>query len=488
MPEVVNNRNIFSLLEVMKSIQKTLAERYKSSFWVKAEMNKLNFYKQSGHCYPELVEKQDGRIIAQVKSNLWNDDYNNINTKFLRILKEPLKDGIKILFLARISFDPSYGLALRILDIDPSYTLGDLEREKQETIKRLQEEGIYNKNKSLKLPLLPQRIAIISVETSKGYADFLKVMEDNSWNYKFFNFLFPSLLQGEKAVDAIIEQLQRINKVRSHFDVVAIIRGGGGDIGLSCYNNYSLSKAIALFPIPIITGIGHATNETVSEMVSFYNAITPTKLAEYLIQKFHNYSDPVQKAKETIIDRSRRLLRDEKNKFQSEVKLFRYVTENILIKNRNDVRALTKSLFHQCQFDLRNEQERLLDVKDGIKKVISLFCNSERQELKKFALSIRKDTNSRILTRTQRLIQIKENLLDRTFSFVKRVTVEVNSIEKNVINMSPQNVLRRGYSITLLDGKAVKSINEVTEGSNLKTIVLDGNIISIVKSTNKTDE
>ena len=185
---------------------------------------------------------------------MWKDDYIKINNTFQKVLKEPLKDGIKILFLASISFDPTYGLALRIIDIDPGYTLGDLEREKQETIKKLQDEGIFNKNKTLKLPLLPQRIAVISVETSKGYADFLKVIDTNSWGYKFFHLLFPSLLQGEKAVEGIINQLRRIRKVRSHFDVVAIIRGGGGDIGLSCYNSFILAKEIALFPIPVITG------------------------------------------------------------------------------------------------------------------------------------------------------------------------------------------------------------------------------------------
>ena len=158
---------------------------------------------------------------------------------------------------------------------------------------------------------MPQRIAIISVETSKGYADFIKVIETNSWNYKFFHLLFPSLLQGDKAVEDIINQLRRIEKVKEHFDVVAIIRGGGGDVGLSCYNNYKLAKEIALFPIPVITGIGHSTNETVTEMISFSNAITPTKLAEYLIQMFHNFLVPVQEAENTVIDRSRRLLSEE---------------------------------------------------------------------------------------------------------------------------------------------------------------------------------
>ncbi len=167
MPEIINDKKIFSLFEVTKSIQKTIAERYLSSYWIKAELNKLNYYQHSGHCYPELVEKKDGKVIAQIRSNLWKSDFININNNFKRVLNEPLKDGIKILLLASIQFHPEYGLSLNIHDIDPSFTLGDLEKEKQESIQKLKQEEIYDANKKLKIPLIPQRIAIISVETSK---------------------------------------------------------------------------------------------------------------------------------------------------------------------------------------------------------------------------------------------------------------------------------------------------------------------------------
>ena len=347
MPEKINNKTIFSLLEVTNSIRKTLEERYKSAFWIKAEMNKLNHYSQSGHCFPEIIEKVNGKIIAQIKATLWRDDYQNINRNFLRILKEPLKDGIKILFLAKIFFDPSFGLSLQIIDIDPQYTLGDLENEKRETIKKLQLEGIYDKNKKLELPFLPQRIAIISVATSKGFGDFIDVIDKNSWNYKFFYLLFPSILQGDKAVTGIIAQLERIKKVIHHFDAVAIIRGGGGDVGLSCYNNYELAKAITLFPIPVITGIGHVTNETVCEMFAHTNAITPTKLAEFLLQKFHNFSVPIQKAKEKIADKSRRILSEENTKLESELKLFRSITVNILNTNENQIKNASYAMQQQ---------------------------------------------------------------------------------------------------------------------------------------------
>src|SRR5690606_8054132 len=185
MPEVIDNKTIFSLLEVTRSIQKTLADRYKSLYWVKAEMNKLNHYRHSGHCYPELVEKKNGKIVAEMRSVLWKSDYDRINQQFLKLLDEPLRDGITILFQAGISYDPLHGLSLRIVDIDPTFVLGELEKEKKESIKRLHAEGIFDANKRLPFPTLPKRLAIISVETSKGLSDFYKIIRNNPWHYHF---------------------------------------------------------------------------------------------------------------------------------------------------------------------------------------------------------------------------------------------------------------------------------------------------------------
>ncbi|HLR38175.1 MAG TPA: exodeoxyribonuclease VII large subunit, partial [Chitinophagaceae bacterium] len=147
MADEINGKKVFSLLDVNKSIQKTLRNRYGSAFWVKAEMMKLNHYPHSGHCYPDLVEKRKGKIVAEMRANLWRSDFQRINVLFKKTLKEPLKDGIKILFLAKINFDPKYGLSLQILDIDPAFTLGDMEQERQQTISQLQEKNLFHKNK-----------------------------------------------------------------------------------------------------------------------------------------------------------------------------------------------------------------------------------------------------------------------------------------------------------------------------------------------------
>lgn len=418
MAENINGKQVFSLYEVTRSIQKTIENRYQSAYWIKAELNKLNYYQRSGHCFPELVEKKDGQTIAQIRSTLWNADYRRINQAFKSILNEPLKDGIKILMQASIHFHPEYGVSLRILDIDPSFTLGDLEREKQETIQALQAEKIFDKNKGLKLPLLPQRIAIISVETSKGYVDFMRVLEQaqNQWNYHFFHYLFPSLLQGDQAAKAILGQLKKIKSVLHYFDMVAIIRGGGGDIGLTCYNNYELAKEIANYPIPVLTGIGHATNETVTEMVAHTNAITPTQLAEIIVQHFHNFSVPVQGAQEKILEHAQQLLIMEKRSLQSAVQFFKSLT----------------------QLNLYSHQHLL-------KQNVQLLDFHAKSQLK----------------------HLKQELLN---------------INKNVYNLSPERVLQRGFSITRINKQAITSVEQLQEGEVIETTVKDGTFISTVKS------
>jgi exodeoxyribonuclease VII large subunit len=443
MPETYNNKSVFTLPEVTRSIQKTITERYKTPVWIKAELNKLNYYKQSGHCFPELVEKQEGRVLAQMRAIIWKDDFVFINREFQRVLHEPLKDGIKILFLAAISFDPTHGLALRIMEIDPSFTLGDLEREKQETIQRLKNENLFDRNRERRLALLPQRMAVISVESSKGYADFIKIIQSNTQGYRFFHMLFPSLLQGEKAVASMITQLRRISRVKDHFDLVVIVRGGGDDIGLSFLNDYRLARAIAEFPLPVLTGIGHATNETVCELISYSNAITPTKLAEWLLQKFHDFREPVDAANKTIMEKSLRLISEQKTRFRSEVKMFRSATVHLLQQGRNNMKIQTRSLIQQSVFRFKNEKSYLNQFQNRITGASGILLKSRNLEL--------------------------------------------GHVGQQIKNMSPENVLKRGYSITLLNGKAVKNYEEVQSGDILNTTIFTGNIGSIVQSSHKPE-
>ncbi len=359
MPELMDNKTVFTLLEVSRSIQKTIAERYKSLYWIKAEMNKLNHYSHSGHCYPELLEKKEGKVVAEMRSILWKMDYQRINRQFLEVLGEPLREGITMLFQAGISYDPLYGFSLKIVDIDPTFVLGELEKEKRESIKKLTEEGVFDANKRLPFPLIPKRLAIISVETSKGLSDFFKIINGNPWGYKIECTLFPALLQGDKSISSIIKQLEVIANKLEDFDAVAIIRGGGGDVGLSSYNNYFLSKAIAIFPIPVLSGIGHSTNETVSEMVAYKNAITPSELADFLLQKFHNFAIPVDNAQERMLRAVRRNFEEENLKLKHIVSSISWNSKTLLLKDKSELSGLQTHLIRFSRQNIKENQAQL---------------------------------------------------------------------------------------------------------------------------------
>ncbi len=358
----MDNKTVFTLLEVSRSIQKTIAERYKSLYWIKAEMNKLNHYSHSGHCYPELLEKKEGKVVAEMRSILWKMDYQRINRQFMEVLGEPLREGITMLFQAGISYDPLYGFSLKIVDIDPTFVLGELEKEKRESIKKLNDEGIFDANKRLDFPLIPKRLAIISVETSKGLSDFFKIINGNPWGYKMECTLFPALLQGDKSISSIINQLEVIANKLEEFDAVAIIRGGGGEVGLSSYNNFFLAKAIAIFPIPVLTGIGHSTNETVSEMVAYKNAITPSELADFLLQKFHNFAIPVDAALERMVRAIRRNFEEENLKLKHMVSSVSWNSKTLLLKNKAEIDSLQAHLIRFSRQNIKENNAHLVHL------------------------------------------------------------------------------------------------------------------------------
>lgn len=336
MSETIEEKQVFSLLEVTRSVQRTIAKRYARTYWIKAEMNKLNHYTHSGHAYPDLVEKKDGKIVAEMRGTIWRSTYQRINTEFVKYLGEPIKDGISLIFEASITYHPMYGMGLNIVDIDVSYVLGELEKEKKESIAKLKKEGLFDRNKKVPFPLLPKRIAIISVETSKGLSDFYKIIRNNPWGYKLEYTLYPALLQGDKSIPSILNQLASIRDHMEEYDVVTIIRGGGGEVGLASYNNYHLAKAVAQFPIPVLTGIGHATNETVCEMVAYKNAITPSNLAEFLLQHFNDFANILRTAEQQIAYRVERKFSVEREKISYNINTINWRSQN-LIQRANQI-------------------------------------------------------------------------------------------------------------------------------------------------------
>jgi exodeoxyribonuclease VII large subunit len=437
---------IFTLKQVVGSIRKTIEERYQNTYWVKAEMHKLNRF-PSGHCFPELLQKEDGKIVAQVSGSIWKHNFERINARFIQVVKEPLKDDTTLLMQVKIAFHETYGLSLQILDIDPNYALGELQRERQETLKRLQKEGLLNANQQLDFPLLPQRIAVISAESSKGLSDFYKVIDQNQWGYAFFKMLFPAYLQGDKAAGSIIHQLNQIEKVKDHFDVVVIVRGGGGEVGLSCYNNYELSAAIASFSLPVLTGIGHSTNLTVAEMISFRNAITPTELGDFLIQSFHEFAVPLKDAGKSIRQHSLSILNESKHLFGRVSEKFSTVSRSRLKEEQYLVRKKQQELIHLAELRLKTEAINLQ--------------RTERLGINAFQTSLKK--------RDYELQSIQQRIPIYAKTSIISEQNKLAQLVRSVELMDPINVLKRGYSITTLNKKTIGENNRPALGEKVIT-------------------
>ncbi|MFN2395014.1 MAG: exodeoxyribonuclease VII large subunit [Bacteroidales bacterium] len=454
-----NNRKIYTLSDLGKSLRSVIERAYSSTYWIKAEIAKLNYYPRSGHCYPELVEKTGNLVLAQMRAMIWAADYSRINKQFLDVTGDSLKEGMSILFRASVNYHPVYGFSLHIHEIEPAFTLGEMALEKTATITRLKKEGIFHKNKELVLPLLPKRVAVISVETSKGYHDFLNIIKSKNEQYHIWHFLFPSVLQGEKAVEGIISQLRIIKKLTSRFDIVALIRGGGGDIGLSCYDDYKLAAEVADFPLPVITGIGHSTNETVAEMVSWSNKITPTDVAYFIFEKFIDF--------ENRIDNCARSVKSDGAAFVNrEQKKLGFLSAG-LVQSANHLTNRHNVFINSAAGLLVQETKNLLTT--GKQKVNNLSMQ---------------------VLATPKQIMFKEicDMDNRIFCFKAAVKTKlVNEsnhiavLENKTRLLDPQNILKRGYSITRVGDKVIRDASELKKGDIIKTRFYKGEITSEVK-------
>lgn len=391
--ETFHDHPVYSLSEIALSLHKVVERTYPQPYFIKAEILKLNFYPHSGHCYPELVEKEGNAIKAEMRAIIWAANYQRINDRFVQITGNPLKENISILCLARIEFSPKHGLALHIEDIEPTYTLGEMVKNRNAVIERLKKEGVFTRNKNLEMPLLPKRIAVISVETSKGYSDFITTLNGNRYGYRFVTELFPSILQGDKAIAGITGRLAEIELRQQEFDCVVIVRGGGGDVGLSCYDEYEMAHRVATFPLPVLTGIGHSTNLSVTDMVAHTYNITPTDVAFALIGYFQTFDEKVQECQSRIVEVSRRLLVDEQAK----------------------ILRMTEAARMMPVVRLTEQQGR------------------------------------------------------------------VGVMEEKVRLLHPDNILKRGFSITRMNGKVVTCAKDLKPGDELRTQVYEGEVMSVVK-------
>jgi exodeoxyribonuclease VII large subunit len=405
-----------SLYELSEQLKQTIKNVYVSAIWVRAEISEVR-ENMSGHCYLELVEKEEDsdRIVAKIKANIWSFTYKLLKPYFEQSTGQALTAGMKILVSVNIEYHDVFGMSLVIKDIDPTYSVGEIARRRLQIINRLQEEGVFDMNKELEIPLVPQRIAVISSPTAAGYGDFIDQLERNRNSYRFYHKLFPAVMQGNQTEQSIIAALEKIYQHADLFDVVVIIRGGGATADLNSFDSYELAYYCTQFPLPIITGIGHQRDETILDMVVNTSLKTPTAVAEILIDLVDETGIFLEEAQEII---------------------FSCAKEKIQIE-KDFLRNCTREIAYKFSTISSKENAVLKNLQKDISKIPVQFLKTKEQEL--------------------------------------------SMLNLNISLLSPENILKKGYSITTKNGKIIKDSKELANGDEIETRFAEGSVKSKVK-------
>lgn len=430
-------KTALTLFELNSLVRDVLETTLDSLFWVEAELSEAREVR--GHCYMELVQKDifSATPIARASAKCWKQRWQVLRPKFEGVTGQPLRAGMKVMLQVAVSFHEAYGFAWIVQDIDPTYTMGDMARKRLEIIRQLQQEGVFDMQKELTIPMFAQRVAVISSESAAGYGDFCSQLSNNDYGFKFYPRLFAAVMQGERVEQSVVAALNEINRHADDFDVVVIIRGGGATADLSGFDTLELAENVANFPLPIITGIGHERDESILDMVSNTRVKTPTAAAAVLIDNLvavlsciNDYERRVAMRVKQVMDKERRRLDRSAERVPM---LFS------LVKTRQEARL-----------------DRLMS------RMVSLV-------------------NHNVSTAGHRLQLASANLLPLVERRLERANNELGRLEFRVKALDPQLILRRGYSITLLDNKAVRHAGQLKRGDHIVTRLEHGSVKSVVE-------
>ena len=409
----------FSLLELNRLVRATIEDTLCEQYWLEAEIGQIG--ENNGHCYLEFIQKVEGHNtpVARAKAKCWRNVWGSVRPYFEHTTGQTLTLGMKVLVLVHPDFHEAFGFSWIVDDIDPRFTLGDMARRRQEIIRQLKAEGVFDLNRELPLPLFTQRIAVISSSTAAGYGDFCRQLEENKRGFRFSVTLYESLMQGEGVERGIISALDKINAHIDDYDCVVIIRGGGATSDMSGFDSLLLAENVANFPLPVITGIGHDRDECILDMVSHTRVKTPTAAAAFLIDRLEQIARRIDDAADRI----------------------------------------TSYVQHRMEI----EKMRLSRAAERIPILFSLVKSKQENKLETL--------NQRITSAVQRLIDRHRHTLD--------------ILEQRTKSLDPTLLLQRGYTITLVNGHALRSPSAVKPGDIIVTRLADGMVKSTVNETKK---
>ena len=455
--------DFISLFDLNNRVRRVLKDQFAEPLWITAEIASV-LENRSGHCYLELVDKceEEENPVAVAKGTIWAFTYRMLKPYFETTTGRRLEKGMKVLIQAEVVFHELYGFSLNIKDIDPTFTIGDIERTRREIIEQLEQEGIIDMNQNLEMPLLPKNVAVISSPTAAGLGDFLDQLHNNSYGYKFHVKLFPAVMQGEKTTESVIAALDRIYEYEELFDVVVIIRGGGGQADLGSFDSYDMAANVAQFPLPVIAGIGHERDETIVDRVAFVRVKTPTAAAAFLIERFQDFEARIDELKEDFWAGADVLVVRAKNRQQMLAVEVKRMTQRMLDNHINRLRLYSHKSGQAARLFVLNYQGRFGAIGVRLKNGVESGFSRSNLAMQGYVERIKRQC--RIL-------------------FEKDLHV-LELAETKVKYVDPKNVLERGYSITRLNGKAVRLIESVKVGDVLETSLVDGWVRSVVEKEN----
>lgn len=398
-----------SLLALNQLIRETLEVHLESSYWVVAEIGELKQAGQ-GHAYLDLVEKLGNQIAAKMRANIWAYSYRTIAGRFQAVTGQSLRAGMKILAQVTVTFHELYGISLNVKDIDPNFTLGERARIRQEIIDRLSREGMMELNKRFTLPTVPQKIAVISSASAAGYGDFVNQIDHNRFGYKVTHKLYQATLQGTDAAATMVNAFQKIgsDQEAEKFDLIVLIRGGGAQLDLDCFDDYGLALSIAKSPIPVLTGIGHERDETIADLVSHTKMKTPTAVAEFILSGFRDFEDRLN--------------------------------------------LWTKNLSRLAGQMLIQEERKMADLENRLKNLVRFNLVKNAEKLIFFQNRIKSSSQNQIRISNLSLSNLNLTLTKSWKVFLEKENRKLDLLEKDLNRSDPNTFFEKGYTRSEIDG------------------------------------
>lgn len=446
-----------SLLELQNNIQNAIRNNLDMHYWVIAEISELNV-NYRGHCYLSLVEKNKtgDNVKAKARAIIWASRYRMLSAYFQSGSGESMKAGIKVMVKVTVDYHELYGLSLQIIDIDPTYTLGDIERRRREIIQQLEDAGIMDMNKTLDPPLLIQNIAVISSDTAAGFGDFVAQIETNSKHYDYKLHLFKAAMQGVDTEKTVIKALEAIYNAEIEYDVVVIIRGGGSRTDLAAFDNYEIASNIAQFPIPVLSGIGHERDASVVDLVAFKHLKTPTAVAEFILEHTEGLEDSLDYELDRLLNVTRIYIETQESKLNRLNSIFIPTVKRALANQTNKLNFQANRLHRAIRGNLFAKASQVNALEYQIKSNLNTLFKSE---------------NTNLTNLTKRLQSANQG-------FINKQSIQLDKFEQSILANDPKRLLEKGYSLTTKNGKRIDSIKSLNKGETIKTWFKDGTVDS----------